>query len=58
MQIVGVREEDAEDRERWWRMIRCGNSKKNLCKAEIGRKKRIEFLGLNTDPAMQNYGTG
>ena len=26
MQIVGVTEEDAEDRKRWRRMIHCGDS--------------------------------
>ena len=36
LQTVGVRE-DAEDRERRRRMIRCGDSNKKLDKAKKGR---------------------
>ena len=36
MQIVGVREENAGDREQWRLTIRCGDSLKNLAKAEKG----------------------
>ena len=35
MQRVGVREEDAKDRKKW-RMIRCNNSWKKICKAKRG----------------------
>ena len=38
MQIVGVREEDAEDSERWRRTIHCGDFYKKLGKAKRARR--------------------
>ena len=40
MQIV----EDIEDRKRWRRMIRCGDSYNKLSKAERGRRAEINYL--------------
>ena len=37
-QVVGVTEKDAEDGERWRRVIRCDNSLKREGKAEKGRQ--------------------